>query len=288
MPNQSDPLELQDEVATYDTRNMTYAELVRMIPRRLYKYQSINLDTLDGLRNHALWFSSPGQFNDPFDCDVSCFIGRNRRDFEDRLESFFGHVQGNVIVRTFGKSAKGWKKKNEGLMDIFRFFYRSMVQICCLSASCDNVLMWSHYANQHQGMCLVFNSHKAGLIRDNVLPVQYYDQYPSDLVDARRIDDLAMLTKQLLAAKSSAWSYEREWRVFMVNAGNAEDTKGALYQYDPSLLSGVVFGINTSPSDIDLVKDAIAEWKCSRRIRLYQARAVKDEFKIAIRGIGCL
>ena len=288
MPDKSDSLELQDEVATYDTRNMAYAELVRMIPRRLYKYQTIKPEALDGLRNHALWFSSPDQFNDPFDCDVSCFIGRNRRDFEDRLDAFFGHVQDNAIVRIFGKSAKGWRKKNEVLMDIFRLFYRSRTFICSLSASCDNVLMWAHYANQHKGMCLVFNSHKAGLIRDNVLPVQYYDRYPSDLVDAKRIDDLGMLTKQLLAAKSSAWSYEREWRAFMVNESNAEDTKGALYQYDPSLLSGVVFGINTSPSDIERVKDAITELKCSHRIRLYQARAVKDEFKIAIREIECL
>ena len=288
MSDKSDSLELQDEVSTYDTRNMTYAELVRTIPRRLYKYQSINLNALDGLRNHALWFSAPNLFNDPFDCNVSCFIGRNRRDFEDRLETFFGRSQDNTVVRLFDKSVAGWRRKNKCLMDIFRIFYCFRTHICCLSASCDNVLMWAHYANQHKGMCLVFNSCKAGLIRDNVLPVQYYDRYPSDLVDARRIDDLGMLTKQLLAAKSSAWSYEREWRAFMVNESNAEDTKGALYQYDPSLLSGVVFGINTSPSDIDLVKDAIAEWKCSRRIRLYQARAVKDEFKIAIRGIGCL
>ena len=134
----------------------------------------------------------------------------------------------------------------------------------------------------------MFNSHKAGLIRDNVLPVQYYDRYPSDLVDARRIDDLEMLMKQLLAAKSSAWAYEREWRAFMVNDGTAEDTKGAFYQYDPSLLSGVVFGIKTNPSDIELVKTAIAEGKFPHRIKLYQARAVKDDFTIAIRKIGCL
>lgn len=265
---------------------MTYAELVRKIPRRLYKYQCINKDNLDGLRNHALWFSSPKNFNDPFDCNVSCFLGRNRRDFEDRLETFF--KRDSAIVSLFGKSTARWRIKNQILMDIFRLFYYRRTFICSLSETCDNVLMWSHYANKNAGMCLVFNSHKAGLVRDNVVPVQYYDRYPSNLVDARRIDDLGMLTKQLLASKSSDWSYEREWRAFMVNnnSGDADEMKGALYKYDPSLLSGVVLGINTKSSDIEQVKLAIAKGKFPRRINLYKARENKDSFSIAVRKIG--
>ncbi len=265
---------------------MTYAELVRKIPRRLYKYQCINKDNLDGLRNHALWFSSPENFNDPFDCNVSCFLGRNRRDFEDRLETFF--KRDSAIVSLFGKSTARWRIKNQILMDIFRLFYYRRTFICSLSETCDNVLMWSHYANKNAGMCLVFNSHKAGLVRDNVVPVQYYDRYPSDLVDARRIDDLGMLTKQLLASKSSDWSYEREWRAFMVNnnSGDADEMKGALYKYDPSLLSGVVLGINTKSSDIERVKLAITKGKFPRRINLYKARENKDSFSIAVRKIG--
>lgn len=276
----------QNEVIMYDTRNMTYAELVRKIPRRLYKYQCINKDNLDGLRNHALWFSSPENFNDPFDCNVSCFLGRNRRDFEDRLETFF--KRDSAIVSLFGKSTARWRIKNQILMDIFRLFYYRRTFICSLSETCDNVLMWSHYANKNAGMCLVFNSHKAGLVRDNVVPVQYYDRYPSNLVDARRIDDLGMLTKQLLASKSSDWSYEREWRAFMVNnnSGDADEMKGALYKYDPSLLSGVVLGINTKSSDIEQVKLAIAKGKFPRRINLYKARENKDSFSIAVRKIG--
>lgn len=276
----------QNEVIMYDTRNMTYAELVRKIPRRLYKYQCINKDNLDGLRNHALWFSSPENFNDPFDCNVSCFLGRNRRDFEDRLETFF--KRDSAIARLFGKSTARWRIKNQILMDIFRLFYYRRTFICSLSETCDNVLMWSHYANKNAGMCLVFNSHKAGLIRDNVVPVQYYDRYPSNLVDARRIDDLGMLTKQLLASKSSDWSYEREWRAFMVNnnSGDADEMKGALYKYDPSLLSGVVLGINTKSSDIERVKLAITKGKFPRRINLYKARENKDSFSIAVRKIG--
>lgn len=275
---------VQDEVVMYDTRNMTYAELVRTIPRRLYKYRPINQYALDGLQNHTLWFSSPGEFNDPFDCNVSCFIGRNRQDFEERLGAFLG----DGLVSLLDKSPAGWRTKNKILMDIFRYFYSSRTHICCLSETCDNVLMWSHYADQHAGMCLVFNSHKAGLIRDNVVPVQYYKRYPSNLVDARKIDTLGSLVKQLLAAKSSAWSYEQEWRAFVVNDSkvDVDNVKGALYKYDPSLLSGVVFGINTSSSDIELVKSALAKGRFPQRVNLYQARAVKDDFTIDVRKIG--
>lgn len=268
-----------------DTRSMTYAEIVRMIPRRMYKYQPIKPNTLDGLRNHRLWFSSPARFNDPFDCNVSCFLGRNKQDFEDRLESFFG--PSDEMARMLKRSGAGWRQKNEALMLMLRFIYSRKIHVSALSTEWDNTLMWSHYANRHKGMCLVFDSYKSGLIRDNVLPVQYFAKYPAYLVDARRIDNLEMLLKQLLAVKSSEWEYEHEWRAFMVNEKNdRKSIKGALHEYDPSLLLGIVFGINTSPSDRKKVEKALAQRSSRPHVRLYQARAVQGDFKIAVREMN--
>ena len=276
--------ESQLRTARGDTRTMTYAEIVRMIPRRMYKYQQIKPNTLDGLRNHRLWFSSPARFNDPFDCNVSCFLGRNKQDFESRLESFFG--PSDAMVRMLKKSEAGWRHKNEALMLMLRFIYSRKIHVCSLSTEWDNMLMWSHYAKQHTGMCLVFDSYKAGLIRDNVLPVQYFAKYPAYLVDARRIGNLEMLAKQLLAVKSSEWEYEHEWRAFMVNEKNdRKSVKGSLHEYDPSLLIGIVFGINTSPAARKKVEKALEQRSSRPHVRLYQARAVQGDFRIAIQEI---
>lgn len=265
-------------------RTMTYPEIVRMIPRRMYKYQQINPNTLDGLRNHRLWFSAPERFNDPFDCKVSCFLGRNKQDFETRLESFFG--PSDPMARLLKKSDAGWQQKNEALMLCFHQFYSRTIHVCALSTEWDNVLMWSHYANQHKGMCLVFDSYKAGLIRDNVVPVQYFAKYPAYLVDARRIGNLEMLAKQLLAVKSAEWEYEHEWRAFMVNEKNdRKSSKGALHEYDPSLLVGIVFGINTSPAARKKVEKALAQRSSRSHVKLYQARAVQGDFRISVREI---
>src|SRR5258706_15402634 len=48
----------------------------KLIPARLYKYQSYNNKTIENLKNHCIWFSKPEKFNDPFDCSISYLMDR--------------------------------------------------------------------------------------------------------------------------------------------------------------------------------------------------------------------
>jgi hypothetical protein len=41
------------------------------IPASLYKYQSLNIKTLQNLHRRQLWFSKPVAFNDPLDCALA-------------------------------------------------------------------------------------------------------------------------------------------------------------------------------------------------------------------------
>lgn len=48
--------------------NPQNAELI--IPRKLYKYYSVNANLYKVISNHSCWFSKPSDFNDPFDCNL--------------------------------------------------------------------------------------------------------------------------------------------------------------------------------------------------------------------------
>ncbi len=41
-----------------------------MLPKHLYKFEKINVQTLRNLKNAQIYFSTPASFNDPFDCSV--------------------------------------------------------------------------------------------------------------------------------------------------------------------------------------------------------------------------
>jgi hypothetical protein len=73
----------------------------------------------------------------------------------------------------------------------------------CFSEQPDEHLLWSHYGDNHRGICLAFEV--ADLI-DELHPCAYQATTPE--AAAWRTDNVA-----LALIKGLAWSYEKEWRV---------------------------------------------------------------------------
>ena len=132
---------------------------------KLYKYQGIPdckakcedyLRLKRHLQNHKMSLSSPSTFNDPFDCHMA-FPGTPRQDLFTRSRN---------IVDTI------WR-------------------VGCLTESPCNRLMWSHYANNHRGLCIeydfsAFNSFSAGV---TFAPVIYSSKRPQ--VPEKLLTDIA-------------------------------------------------------------------------------------------------
>ena len=81
--------------------------------------------------------------------------------------------------------------------------------VFCTSEVNNDILMWSHYARQHTGVCVAIRPDR--LTGKRILPVEYRDDVP--IIDAwiytrPRIDVFVDVSR----AKSSHWKYEKEWR----------------------------------------------------------------------------
>ncbi len=87
--------------------------------------------------------------------------------------------------------------------------------IGCFSTVPDDVLMFSHYSDNHIGLCVGFNTRllvqsltaKNKPLRADIRPVWYFSKMPS----------LSLVTQPALCAtcKHDIWGYEHEFRVFM-------------------------------------------------------------------------
>jgi hypothetical protein len=110
----------------------------------------------------------------------------------------------------------------------------------CLSETHDHILMWSHYASNHQGVVIGIDPAKGGQAFNFFGPVEYRSDYPAH-EDAKRMADsflgrqyVAMthgpdIVKTMMFTKSEHWSYEREWRALRSHAG---DPTGDHKKYD--------------------------------------------------------
>lgn len=179
----------------------------------------LKLDTLENSQEHV---SSPLKFNDPYDCELSF-------NFMDEIDDFLKIGFNREARRDIKQNRK--KKEHierdtsflqEKLTDEWNKMKQQMA-VCCFSEHVDNFLMWSHYANCYQGMCIEYDLSKIKKINNKLFPVIYTDRLirARDFMtkeDFRMNSSNGMLEAVIRAviSKHSQWAYEDEWRIIEV------------------------------------------------------------------------
>lgn len=201
---------------------------------QLYKYQPVNKLVLSNLVRGQLWYSKPAAFNDPFEFRLQR-NGTARGIRELRVQN--PHLSTATDAELVEKAT-----------DLYENAIRSM-GVCCFTEVPDSVLMWSHYAASHTGICLGFCGDEGRSESDDALyRVSYDDRYPS--VDFSNVWDREGLAK-VLWTKEKAWRHEREWRSIVTEGDQLREYHGSLNR--------VVFGLRTAEGDRELVRSILAD-----------------------------
>ena len=113
-------------------------------------------------------------------------------------------------------------------------------RMAALSSTCDNPLLWAHYADSHRGVCLGFRVERSIDLKA-LLEVKYQDTPP-----VWRGEDSDLIQK-IFCTKWSHWEYEKEWRAVATDKEYIELASG--------VLETVIFGVRTSKEDQEWVRD---------------------------------
>jgi len=165
--------------------------------------------------------------------------------------------------------------------------------IFCLSGKNDHILMWSHYADSHKGICFGFKDNLTGyipneaplydsdIIYENEHPyIEIYNDFSAGRAYASndQFKNFAEMSHDLLDAaltkKHIDWQYEEETRII------SEEGPGPR-TFKPEGLSNVVLGMNISPEDEQLIK-TLLEHKKWEHVKLSKAHASRAELGIKI------
>jgi len=122
----------------------------------------------------------------------------------------------------------------------FKSTYDSHTGLLCFSADWTNPVLWSHYGQRHQGVCLGFN-----LTRSRAEKVKYEDErLLAELgEEGQPLQIGKKLQKKLLCTKYQHWRYEEEWRVFVPLKNARREGRLHFYPFDEHLqLAEVILG----------------------------------------------
>lgn len=205
------------------------------------------------------------------------------------------HLSSNGVMNDVYEGIPACEKSDLTYSNLSKL--KDLVYMTCLSECNNSTLMWSHYAKQHEGICLEYDFKR---LRDDpyeivnhLMPVDYVEkrrfyrdinrliECSKDLQDAidghyvydgeEPFDDII----PLFLTKSKEWEYEREWRIIFSKKQMYDVDDAVLYSGNIQMkcLSAVYLGYRVHPEvrkNIIEICKRISEK--SEKISVFQAR----------------
>ena len=156
------------------------------------------------------------------------------------------------------------------------------------------LLMWSHYADNHQGICLRFRSDKAldgyFLILNSTsepcqipfIKIEYKENLPPivNMFDEDRDETLV----KFLLTKYSDWKYEKEYRMLLYE----NELEGGTIRYEKEDLEGITFGLKMKPENVKLIYNSIDKnyLKAGIDVNFYEAKEIRGKYNLKIEKIN--
>lgn len=278
-------------------------------PEHLYRYRALNgyshEDVERILAHGQIRFSSPEWFNDPFDCRLPPAIDGIEAEKGSWLEESYVPTTYPALARA--ERAQAVEKLMSSVDDLaiqhVQYTLRKLIPnsgVLSLSETPDDIVIWSHYADSHRGVCLKFDRSKLKFVQvfeehygepyqrkdDSGRHEESFEAAPVDYAESvptiRLFRDPRQAWGASVFTKSKHWSYECEWSVLVPPPGDAAGY--GWHPLPPDALAGVIFGCEIRPED----EGQVREWvkMGGGHVPLFRAEKKSGRFELEIREIG--
>lgn len=283
---------------------------LRDVPKSLFKY--FGPDRADVLLTRSLKFTPLGEFNDPFEgrphiqgfATEETTLGLFEEHLPKEMEAGYDQLPPEaravmsreqylalavpLMREGFPALFHGLQKLAEGVIREIPNKLDQNMGALCLSEVPDSLLMWAHYGASHTGFALELNAHHAYFRQQrtekdelrHIRRVLYRDSRPTGALTELDGSDVFLV-------KSSHWSYEREWRMFMPLSDadrviEMPPNKIHLYQLPPDAIAGVVLGARASSELAVAVRQAVGGSPELAHVRVRSCTPDEAEFVLRI------
>ncbi|QIK54460.1 DUF2971 domain-containing protein [Dysgonomonas sp. HDW5B] len=267
-------------------------------PHSFFKYRSLSERTLESLREGYIWLADISSLNDPFECTIQFDNNECWREyystekFKDTFKKTTGQILSQKELRVLTVSAEPFKeyiricgnrnipfaltaeqqkqKIQNRWIEIQEETNRNL-RICSFSLNKNSLLLWSHYADEHKGICIEYNFEDIDVIRAFMQPIIYRDKvHKMGLME--EYSTMQMIGSSLI--KSKDWEYEQEWRLTIFKQQDNFPKKMPV-----PLPKAIYLGTRFKLVKKDL-KDKLFLFTEEYKIPLFQMRKDSKEFKL--------
>lgn len=239
----------------------------------IYKYRMWNDHTKEGLKGNTVYCNTVESFNDPFDMFPS-YPTTNEMvtKLEKCVREKFWHKYAGCKI---SEIAPALLKKFLLAEDRKR---NTKYGVACFAEFENNILMWSHYAKDHTGVCIGYEMDEDFLdesgMQHKLIKVQYDNQRPSFNPYSENSFEM---TEQIITTKFKVWQYENEYRVLMNHQPGKKFPRAV--KYKRKKLNSLRIGAN---APLCTVKDII-EFCRNNDLRIDIYYMYLDDFKYELK-----
>lgn len=268
----------------------------------LYRYRKFNNNTLKEIFKGELYFSSPRELNDPFDCMpiVECdgTVEEFRELYKDiRKKYHYNNLSDEEIDKRVLEEFDESKITDKELLSEFInqniLQSRDQVYVCCFSETNNNAAMYAHYSDNNTGVCLEYNLKALSSQFEIIDKVNYGIERPIiKFIDGFKMGEKEY-SKRFLLTKSKSWEYENEYRIIafpiLTDEGKLLDSiipsssEHRIIKLQPETLTGIILGYKISEENEAMLIDRIRVEHLD--INIYKAIPSTADYKMEINQI---
>lgn len=162
----------------------------------------------------------------------------------------------------------------------------AQIYTSCMSRSCKEFLLWSHYADSHRGIVIGFNPNKPPFVDNPPISIDY--NHGRFTLDADKILARNVYTdiETALSRKNKVWKYEKECRFLFDTQNNPEQiiwydhNENPIIKLDDRAIDCVYFGSRVSIEKIDQIKDILSSQRRLDSIKLYRCKLCSTSYNL--------
>lgn len=221
--------------------------------KHFYSFRRPNEYSYSDLANNAITLVAPKKMNDPFDTLMYPWLEYRRSSCSNPKEGLSA-----IEMEAMERANRLYIKSQD--------YYR--IRSFCFWANTDtnapfqNSAMWSHYAQEHKGFCVIYS------LSENMR--WHFGDKDYRIMERIDYQDSVSLGKSFdgrtaLLTKSEDWKTENEFRLLMYDP-SITDEYYQLSLDSNSYVSGIIFGLRCGESTKSTVRKLLA----GQRVSYYQ------------------
>lgn len=255
--------------------------------KSLYKFKTFDQNNYyqDILKN-ILYFPSVSQLNDPFDCAAPirydlCSKQEVIKMCMDQVSALKPSDKRSTRKKEAIEQAKKLRQELKQTPEIvytrMNDYLEKILGVFSITEVLNNLLLWAHYTDAHKGFCVEFDAQLlqnmliAGVLHLNkkalIIKINYQKEFP--LIHPTNCSTNER-TRQQLGTKSEDWSYEKEWRIILLDGSKRKEP------VPPVIIKRIYFGMLASEENIKTSVEILK--KFNPEIEMFKAVKKKLEF----------